>query len=94
MVKKQKIVLIGYIKTDGIYKDTADIETRSDTSNQELDGPFSKGKNKTVIGLTKYLEINEIKYPEKNKINKDSYKRNCKEIHKKKQINIKNTTKI
>ena len=65
MVKKQKIVLIGYIKTDGIYKDTADIETRSDTSNQELDGSFSKGKNKTVIGLIKYLEINKNKISRK-----------------------------
>ena len=37
---------IVYIKTDGIYKDTAeDVETRSDTSNYELDRPLPKGKN-------------------------------------------------
>ena len=41
-----------YIKTDYIYKDIAeDIETRFDTSNDELDRPLPKGKNKNVIGL-------------------------------------------
>ena len=34
-----------YIKTDDIYKDTAeDVETRVDTSNYELDRQFTKGK--------------------------------------------------
>ena len=43
-----------YIKIDYIYKDIAeDVETRSDTSNYELDRPLSKGKNKKVIGLMK-----------------------------------------
>ena len=41
-----------YIKTDYIYKDIAeDIETRFDTSNDELDRPLPKGKNKNIIGL-------------------------------------------
>ena len=36
-----------YIKTDDIYKDIAkDVEARLDTSNYELDGALSKGKNK------------------------------------------------
>ena len=36
-----------HIKTDDIYKDIAeDVETRSDTSNYELDKPLPKGKNK------------------------------------------------
>ena len=43
-----------YIKMDDIYKDIAeDVETRFDTSNYELDGSLSKGKNKKVIGLIK-----------------------------------------
>ena len=38
---------IAYIKTDDIYKHTAeDVESRFDTSNYELDGPLLKGKNK------------------------------------------------
>ena len=45
---------IVYIETDDIYKDVADdIETRSDTSDYELDRLLSKGKNKKVIGLIK-----------------------------------------
>ena len=45
---------IVYIKTDDIYKDTAkDVETRFDTSNDELDRPLAKGKNKKLIGLMK-----------------------------------------
>ena len=41
---------IVYIKTDDIYKDIAEnIETRFDTSNYELDRPFSKGKNKKLL---------------------------------------------
>ena len=36
---------IVYIKTDHIYKDTAeDLETRFDTSNYELHRPLPKGK--------------------------------------------------
>ena len=38
---------IAYIKTDDVCKDIAeDVETRFDTSNYELNRPFSKGKNK------------------------------------------------
>ena len=45
---------IVYIKTDDISKDIAeDIETRSDTSNYELDKPLLKKKKKKVIGLMK-----------------------------------------
>ena len=45
---------IVYIKTDDIYNDIAeDVETRSDTSNYELNRPLPKGKNKKVIGLMK-----------------------------------------
>ena len=41
-------------KADDIYKDIAeDVETRFDTSNDELDRPLAKGKNKKVIGLMK-----------------------------------------
>ena len=41
---------IVYIKTDNMYKDIAeDVETRSDTSNYQLDRPLPKGKNKNVI---------------------------------------------
>ena len=41
------------IKTDDIYKDLVeDVETRSGSSNFELDRPLPKGKNKN-IGLTK-----------------------------------------
>ena len=43
-----------HIKTDDIYKDIAeDVETRFDTSNYKLERPFSKGKNKKLIGLMK-----------------------------------------
>ena len=45
---------IVHVKTDNIYKDIAeDIETRSDTSNFEIDRPLPKRKNKKVIGLMK-----------------------------------------
>ena len=41
---------IVYIKIDDIYKDLAeDVETRSDTSNYELDRPIPKGKNNKGI---------------------------------------------
>ena len=43
-----------YIKTDDIYKDIAkDVEKSLDASNYELDRPWPKGKNKSVIGLMK-----------------------------------------
>ena len=43
---------IVYIKIDDIYKDLAeDVETRSDTSNYELDRPIPKGKNNKGIRL-------------------------------------------
>ena len=41
---------IVYIKTNNMYKDIAeDVETRSDTSNYQLDRPLPKGKSKKVI---------------------------------------------
>ena len=48
----KKIVLYGnssivYIKVDDIFKDIAEVvETRFDTSNDELDRPLPKGKYK------------------------------------------------
>ena len=43
-----------YIKTVDIYKNIAkDVKTRFDTSNDELNRPLSKGKNKKVVGLMK-----------------------------------------
>ena len=36
-----------YIKTDDIYKEIADVETRFDTLNFELDRPLQKGKIKS-----------------------------------------------
>ena len=48
------VVIFVCIKTGDIYKCIAeDNETRFDTSNFELDRPFSKEKNKNVIGLMK-----------------------------------------
>ena len=45
---------IVYIKVDDIYKDIAEyVESRSDTSNYELDRPLPKAENKEVIGLMK-----------------------------------------
>ena len=45
---------IVYIKTNDIYKDIAeDAEIRFDFSNDELDKPLPKGKNKKVITLMK-----------------------------------------
>ena len=38
-----------YIKRDHIYKDTKDVQNRSDTSNYELDRPLLKGKKKKKI---------------------------------------------
>ena len=40
---------IVYIKANDIYKDIAeDVETRSDTSNYQLDRPLPKEKNKLI----------------------------------------------
>ena len=36
---------IVHVKTDDIYKDIAEVEKRSETSNFKLDRPLSKGKN-------------------------------------------------
>ena len=36
---------IVHIKPDDIYKDIADVETRFDISNFEIDRPLPKGKN-------------------------------------------------
>ena len=45
---------IVHIKTDDIYKDFAeDVETRSDTSNFEIDRALPKEKNEKIIGLMK-----------------------------------------
>ena len=45
---------IVYIKTNDIYKDTAEyVQDRFDTSNYELDRPLPKGKNKKVFRLMK-----------------------------------------
>ena len=42
------------INTEDFYKDIANVvEKRFDTSNYEVDGPLSTGKNKKVIGLMK-----------------------------------------
>ena len=52
MKKKQNYELDGYryivfIKTEDIYVDIAkDVETRSDTSNYELERPSPRGRNK------------------------------------------------
>ena len=43
-------IFIVYIKLDDIYKDIADVETRFDTSNDDLNRTLLKGKNKKVIG--------------------------------------------
>ena len=43
-------IFIVYIKLDDIYKDIADVETRFDTSNDDLNKTLLKGKNKNVIG--------------------------------------------
>ena len=44
----------GHIQTEGIYKEVLkNVEKRFDTSNDELERPLSKVKNKKVIGLMK-----------------------------------------
>ena len=45
---------IVHVTTDDAYKDIAvDLETRSDTSNFEIDRPLIKGTNKKAVGLMK-----------------------------------------
>ena len=45
---------IVHIKTNEIYKDISeDVEKRFDTSNNDIDRPFPKGRNKKVVGLMK-----------------------------------------
>ena len=44
---------ITHVKTDDIYKDIADVETRFDTSDHKMDRSLPKGKNKKVAGLMK-----------------------------------------
>ena len=52
---------IVYMKTKGIYTDiTKDVETRSDTSNYELERRLPYDKNKKVIGLMKDELTGEI----------------------------------
>ena len=48
------LTFIVFVKTDHIYKDTAeDVQTRFDTTNYELDGLLPRAKNKKVIWLMK-----------------------------------------
>ena len=43
-----------YIKTEDFYKEIAnDVEKTYDTSNQKVNRPLPKGKNKKVTGLMK-----------------------------------------
>ena len=52
---------IVYIKTDAFYKDIAqDVETRFDTSNNKLNRPLPKGKNKKVNGVMKDELVGKI----------------------------------
>ena len=52
---------IVYIKTDVFYKDIAqDVETRFDTSNNKLNRPLPKGKNKKVNGVMKDELVGKI----------------------------------
>ena len=45
---------IVHVKTDDIYKDIVeDVQTRSDSTNVEIDRPLPNWKNKKVIGLMK-----------------------------------------
>ena len=56
---KCKSLFIVHVKPDDIYKEIAeDVETRSDTSNYELDRPLLK---KNVIGFKNKIDINSIK---------------------------------
>ena len=46
---------IVYIKPEDIYVDIAKyVETRFNTSNDEIERPLPKGKNKKVVGLIKH----------------------------------------
>ena len=62
-----------YIKTDYIYKDSGeDVETTLSTSNYELHGLLTEGKNKKVIGsmrvdlggkmMVKFVRLRAITY--------------------------------
>ena len=52
---------IVYIKTDDIYKDTAEhVKKRSDISNYALDRPLTKGKNKNIIGFIKDEVVQKV----------------------------------
>ena len=83
---------ITYVKTDDIYKYIAeDVETRVDTSNHELDRLLPTGKNKQVIGLTKYeLEKKFVGFKTKDYSylldysSKDKKTKGTKRCHKKK----------
>ena len=44
---------IVHVKTENNYKDIADVETRFDTSNYEIDRPLPTEKNEKVTGLMK-----------------------------------------
>ena len=50
---------IVHIKTDDIYKNIADVETRFDTSNFEIDRPLLKGylRYKTIFGHRVVLDV-------------------------------------
>ena len=53
---------IFYIKAKGIYLDIAkDVEARFNTSNDELERPLPKRKNKKVTGLMKDKSSGKIK---------------------------------
>ena len=51
---------IVYIKTDDVYKDIVeDVETRSGTSNYELDRPLPKARNKRKVILLMKDKLDE-----------------------------------
>ena len=51
------LTFIVFIKTDHIYKDTAeDVQTRFDTTNYELDGLLPRAKNKKVKKIKNLLD--------------------------------------
>ena len=56
------LTFIVFIKTDHIYKDTAeDVQTRFDTTNYELDGLLPRAKNKKVKQNKKLVGLRVIK---------------------------------
>ena len=44
---------IFHVKTEDIYRDIADVESRLGTSNYEVDKPLPMGKYKKTVGLMK-----------------------------------------